>query len=95
MLPELQMLPPEKKRDPDDSIVQTHLETLMLLSTTRHGRDLMRQIKVYPLIRETHSHSTHDGVKEACERLVSVLIRDEGEPEETDAKDNEDRLVEV
>ncbi|KAK5660349.1 hypothetical protein OQA88_12890 [Cercophora sp. LCS_1] len=77
MLPDLQLLPPDKQREPDANIVQTHVETLTLLTTTREGRDLMRRVKVYPVIRETHSRVEDEGVQEACERLVQVLCRDE------------------
>lgn len=77
MLPDLQLLPPDKQRDPDANIIQTHLETLMLLSTTREARDYMREIQVYPIIRETHLKVHDDGVKDACERLVNLLMRDE------------------
>ncbi|KJZ77947.1 hypothetical protein HIM_02584 [Hirsutella minnesotensis 3608] len=99
MLPDLQLLPPDKKRDPDSQNVQTHVETLTLLTTTRPGRDLMRRVKVYPIIRETHAHVDDDGVKEACERLVQVLMRDE-EPEADERvteiqDDDEDDVVEV
>ncbi|RCI10399.1 hypothetical protein L249_4394 [Ophiocordyceps polyrhachis-furcata BCC 54312] len=80
MLPDLQLLPPDKTRDTDSSIVQTHVETLTLLTTTRQGRDLMRRVKVYPVVRETHLRVDDEGVREACERLVQVLMRDE-EPE--------------
>lgn len=94
MLPDLQLLPPDKERDSDPEIVQAHVETLTLLTTTREGRDLMREVKVYPLIRETHLHVQHDGVKEACERLVQVLMREEGD-EKAAAEDEENQLVEV
>ncbi|KAL2754311.1 hypothetical protein ACRALDRAFT_1076082 [Sodiomyces alcalophilus JCM 7366] len=97
MLPELQLLPPDKKRDPDPSIIQTHLETLLLLTATREGRDLMREIKVYPVIRETHLRVDHEGVKDACDRLVQVLMRDE-EPDATpkvEEVDEDDEIVEV
>lgn len=77
MLPDLQLLPPDKQRDSDPHILQTHVETLVLLTTTREGRDLQRQIKVYPIIRELHLHVEHEGLREACERLVQVLMRDE------------------
>jgi hypothetical protein len=80
MPPDLQLLPPDKQRDPDHGIIQTHVETLTLLTSTRGGRDLMRQIKVYPVIRETHLRVENEGVREACERLVQVLMMDEGEP---------------
>ena len=81
MLPDLQLLPPDKQRDSDPSIIQTHVETLMLLATTRDGRERMREVKVYPIIRETHLKVDHDGVKEVCERLVQVLMRDEADAE--------------
>ena len=77
MLPDLQLLPPDKKRDSDDTIIVTHLETLLLLTTTREGRDQMRAVKVYPIIRECHLHVDNDDVREACDRLVQVLLRDE------------------
>lgn len=77
MLPDLQLLPPDKARDSDPKIIQTHVETLMLLSSTREGRERLREIKVYPIVRETHSRVNDDDVKDACERLVNVLMRDE------------------
>jgi hypothetical protein len=77
MLPDLQLLPPDKQRDSNPNIIQTHVETLMLLSTTRKARDYLREIQVYPIIRETHLKVQDDGVKDACERLVNLLMRDE------------------
>jgi hypothetical protein len=84
MLPDLQLLPPDKTRDSDPAIIQTHVETLMLLTTTREGRDMMRGIKVYPIVRETHMHVENEDVREACERLVQVLMRDEEGEEKVD-----------
>lgn len=84
MLPDLQLLPPDKRREADAAIIQTHVETLMLLTTTREGRDRMREVRVYPVIRETHLHVEDDGVREACERLVQVLMRDEEGEERVD-----------
>lgn len=101
MLPDLQLLPPDKKREPDNTIVQTHLETLMLLTTTREGRDLMRKVQVYPIVRETHARVEDEGVRDACDRLVQVLMRDEeGEAKEPPPRvqeidDEDDQLVEV
>lgn len=98
MLPDLQLLPPDKQRDSDNSIIVTHLDTLMLLTSTREGRDLMRNVKVYPIIRETHLRVEDADVKEACDRLVQVLMRDEEEPgkeERVKEIDEEDELVEV
>ncbi|GAB7339467.1 hypothetical protein MBLNU457_6092t1 [Dothideomycetes sp. NU457] len=77
MLDELQLLPPDKSREPDKEIVKTHLETLLLLTTTREGRDTLREVKVYPIVRELHIHSDDEEVQEACDRLVQVIMRDE------------------
>ncbi|KAF7539996.1 hypothetical protein G7Z17_g12286 [Cylindrodendrum hubeiense] len=82
MLADLQLLPPDKKRDPDNNIVQTHVETLMLLTTTLPGRELLRKIKVYPIIRETHMHVQDEDVQDACDRLVQVLMSDEVQDED-------------
>ncbi|KAH8802725.1 DNA-binding protein-like protein HGH1 [Xylogone sp. PMI_703] len=84
MLPDLQLLPPDKERDSEPGIIQTHVESLMLLTTTREGRDVLREVKVYPIIRETHLRVEDDGVREACERLVQVLMRDEEGEEKVD-----------
>ncbi|CAG8392891.1 unnamed protein product [Penicillium salamii] len=103
MLPDLQLLPPDKQRDSDPTIIMTHLETLCLLTTTREGRELMRAVKVYPLIRETHLRVEDENVQEACDRLVQVLMRDEeGEGEDaeppaepTPAPNEDDKVVEL
>ncbi|KAI1465860.1 DUF383-domain-containing protein [Daldinia caldariorum] len=101
MLPDLQLLPPDKQRDSDPNIIQTHVETLLLLSSTREGRDHMRNVKVYPIIRETHLRVDDEGVRDACERLVQVLMRDEAEPgtddriKEIGDDDDDDQIVEV
>lgn len=102
MLPDLQLLPPDKKRDDDPSIIQTHVETLTILTSTRESREYLREVQVYPIIRETHLKVTDEGVQEACERLVQVLARDEdNEDNATDGRvkeieeDEDDQLVEV
>lgn len=100
MLPDLQLLPPDKRRDPDSNIIQTHVETLTLLTSTREGRDLMRDIKIYPIIRETHARVDDDGVREACERLVQVLMRDEENAVDDvaileEVEDEDEQIVEV
>ncbi|KAI0136024.1 DUF383-domain-containing protein [Hypoxylon sp. NC0597] len=104
MLPDLQLLPPDKERDADPNIIQTHIETLLLLSSTREGRDRMRDVKVYPIIRETHLRVDNEGVRDACERLVQVLMRDEADPDkaggveevgEDNNEDDDDQIIEV
>lgn len=86
MLPDLQLLPPDKKRDDDHNIILTHLETLLLLTTTREGRDIMREIQVYPVIRECHLNVENEEIREICDRLVQVLQRDE-EGDETSERE--------
>jgi len=83
MLDECQLLEPDKEREPDLEIMKTHLETLLLLSTTREGRDVLRRVKVYPIIRECHMQVENEDVREACDRLVQLLMRkEEGEEED-------------
>jgi len=82
MLDELQLLEPDKARESDVEIMKTHLETLLLLSTTKEGREVLRQVKVYPIVRETHLHVENEGVREACDRMVQILMREEEGEEE-------------
>jgi hypothetical protein len=79
MLDDLQLLSPDKEREQDPEILKTHLETLLLLTTTRRGRDLLRAVKLYPIIRETHLHVDDEDVREICDRIVQVIMRDEEE----------------
>lgn len=81
MLPDLQLLPPDKERDKDADNIVTHLETLLLLTTTRQGRERLRKVGVYPIVREVHLHVGDEAVREAAERLVQVLMRDETDEE--------------
>ncbi|KAF2226411.1 hypothetical protein BDZ85DRAFT_191428 [Elsinoe ampelina] len=99
---ECQLLGEEKQREKDVEIVKTHLETLLLLTTTREGRDVLRAKKVYPVVRELHVAVDDEGVREAVDRLVQVVMRDEeGEGEEVPGVpkvvevDEEEELVEV
>lgn len=83
MLDELQLLEPDKERESDVEIMKAHLETLLLLSTTKEGRQVLRRVKVYPIIRECHLQVDNEDVREACDRVVQMLMRsEEGEEEE-------------
>lgn len=99
MLEDLQLLPPDKEREKDSEIMKTHLESLLLLTTTKEGRAELRKIKLYPIIRETHLHVDDEGVREACDRLVQVIMRDEeSEPKVTEIEEEEDedeQIIEV
>lgn len=52
--PALQFLPGDKKREPDAALRLVLVETLLLLCTTRRGRNIMRDRGVYEVIRAAH-----------------------------------------
>ncbi|TFK51992.1 DUF383-domain-containing protein [Heliocybe sulcata] len=76
--PALQLLPPTKKREPDPALRLIHVETLLLLCTTRWGREACRARGVYEVVRAAHLVEGVDKVAEAVERLVVLLKGDEG-----------------
>jgi hypothetical protein len=73
------------------SIVSAHLETLLLLTTTFPGREIMRKSGVYVVIRRLHEETEDEDVKGLVERLVNVLMRDEEKVQEV----KEDEIEEV
>ncbi|KAF2724475.1 DUF383-domain-containing protein [Polychaeton citri CBS 116435] len=101
MLMECQLLPPDKTREPQNDIICTHLETLLLLTSTRQGRDRLREVKVYPIIRELHMQNEDEDVRAACDRVVQIIMRDEeGEGKDMPKiqeieDDEEDRIVDI
>ena len=82
---ELQLLEPSVQREQDAAVLKTHLETLMILTGTLKGRQVMRTRGVYCVVRECHLAVEDEGVREACDRLVQVLMRDEDVREVHDA----------
>lgn len=103
----LQFLPSTKKREPDSVLRLTHVETLLLLATTRWGRDYLRGHGVYEIIRGAHLEESVEKVSEHIERLVLLIKGDEGpetkdddmplpKAEENDENDDEDyKITEV
>ncbi|ESK89808.1 dna-binding protein hgh1 [Moniliophthora roreri MCA 2997] len=75
--PALQLLPPDKAREPDAALRLTFVETLLLLSHTRWGRDFLRANGVYEIIRAAHEVETVDKISEHMERLVMLIKGDE------------------
>ena len=93
MLPDLQLLPPDKAREGDTGILVTHIETLLLLTATKEGREKLRKVSIYPLIRQMHLQVHDEDVREACDRLVQIIMRDEEEEpkvEEVEEDDDEE-----
>ncbi|RMZ81825.1 hypothetical protein DV738_g2112, partial [Chaetothyriales sp. CBS 135597] len=77
MLVELQLLPEDKQREADEGVLVTLVETLLLLTTPREGRDVLRRSGVYPIIRMLH------------EKVASEQVREVYKEEEGGVKDRE------
>lgn len=95
MLEECQLLPPDKEREKESDIIATHLETLLLLTTDKAGRKRLRDVKVYPIVRELHLQVEDENVRAGCDRLVQVLMRGEegeidGQPRIQEIEDTEE-----
>jgi hypothetical protein len=104
MFDELQLLPADKEREKEPEILTSHLDALLLLATTRAGRDVMRSRKVYPIVRECHAAVDSEEVQEACDRFVQVIMRDEAphddppkvvEIEKEDGVEDEEDIVDI
>jgi len=95
---EIQLLAETKKREPDTRLRLTLCESLVLLTYTRRGREILRDKKVYPVIRMLHKVEADEDVQDACERIVNMLMRDEshsvaeevGEDGDGDGDDDDD-----
>lgn len=66
---ELQLLPDTKKRESDEILRLTHVETLLLLCATRAGREYLREHGVYEIVRALHLVETVDKV---CDESLLV-----------------------
>ena len=100
MLDECQLLPPDKEREKEFDILVTHLESLLLLTTEKASRKRLRDVKVYPIVRELHLQIEDEDVRAGCDRLVQVLMRGEegeidGQPrvQEIEEDDDEDEQI--
>ncbi|XP_027022222.1 protein HGH1 homolog [Tachysurus fulvidraco] len=76
---DLQYLPEDKTREDDPDIRKMLIETLLLLTATKVGRQLLKKKNVYPIMREFHKWEKEPHVISACEKLIQVLIGDEPE----------------
>jgi hypothetical protein len=52
--PALQMLSSDKRREPDAAVRLLLVEALLLLCTTRPGRDILRAGGTYQIVRAVH-----------------------------------------
>lgn len=74
---ELTLLDPDKKRETDPKLRLALVEILVLLSGTRSGRDRLRSVKTYEVIKKLHLQERNENIQEMIERLVQMLMRDE------------------
>ncbi|KAH6889015.1 cytoplasmic protein [Coprinopsis sp. MPI-PUGE-AT-0042] len=95
LLPPLQFLPPEKKRESDPSIRLTHIEALLLLCHTRWGREYQREHGVYEIIREFHMQEKDEKIQEHVERLVVLLKSEEPKVQNVDEEEEDVQLDQV
>ncbi|KAJ8095027.1 Protein hgh1 [Marasmius tenuissimus] len=68
--PSVQFLPPDKTREVDSTLRLTLVETLLLSSHTRWGRDFLRANGVYEIVRAAHEVESVD----KASRSVSVSM---------------------
>jgi Domain of unknown function (DUF384) len=88
---ELQILPDGHQREKYQSIISSYLESLILLTTTFPGREILRKNGVYLVIRKLHTEVDSDPVGLLVEKLVNVLMREEAPLQEVE----DDEIVEV
>ncbi|KAI9138935.1 hypothetical protein BKA69DRAFT_1088750 [Paraphysoderma sedebokerense] len=80
-------LPTSHFVETDPHLRRILLESILLLSCTRVGRDTLRNEKAYYVIREMHKLESDKAVKVVAERIVDMLMRDESTGiEETDSE---------
>ncbi|KAI8367192.1 hypothetical protein EDC96DRAFT_507226 [Choanephora cucurbitarum] len=96
---EIQMLGDDKKRETDSMLRTLLLESLILLTSTRFGRDYLREKQVYRVVQRLHIQETDEDIKELCVTIVDMLIRDEEGPEVTElekpkVEEDEDLVIE-
>ncbi|KAK9766856.1 Protein hgh1 [Basidiobolus ranarum] len=92
---EVQLLPETKKREADPHLRSTLLEALVLLTTTREGREILRAKKVYPIVREVHLAEDDEEIQGVADRIVQMLMRDELPEEPKIVEDEDDQIVEM
>lgn len=76
---DLQYLPLDKKREEDPDLRKMLVETLLLLTATKVGRQILKEKNAYAIMREFHKWEKEPHVGAACEKLVQALIGDEPE----------------
>jgi len=64
----------DKQREQIPECRKMILESMLMLTKTRSGRDFMRKKKVYPILREHDKTETDEKNKDLIQELVEILI---------------------
>jgi hypothetical protein len=74
--PALQMLPTDKKREPDAALRLLLIEALLLLCTTRGGRDTLRAAGTYEIVRAVHLEEQNEKVllNRSCASDMPIIM---------------------
>eukprot|EP00039_Didymoeca_costata_P007176 m.97062 g.97062 ORF g.97062 m.97062 type:complete len:377 (-) comp13575_c0_seq5:40-1170(-) len=88
---ELQYQPEDKEREADADLRKLLIECLFQLCSTKEARKIMRDKKVYPVLRELHKWEPEEDVQNRCEEVVQLLIT----PEEEDKRPDDFRKLEI
>ncbi|KNE67912.1 hypothetical protein AMAG_12629 [Allomyces macrogynus ATCC 38327] len=75
-------LPTDHYVERDFGLKSALLEGVLVLASTRAGRTALRAAGAYLVIREYHKEEEHVPCRLVAERIVDMLMRDEGETED-------------
>lgn len=83
---DLQYLGTDKSRESDPEIRKLLMESLLMLLSTRFGREVIRESNIYYILREYHKWEKVREVQKAIEDVVDIVIKKESEINEDNIK---------
>jgi hypothetical protein len=84
------MLPADKRREPDGAVRLLLVEALILLCTTRAGRDALRAGGTYEIVRAVHLSEQEEKASAAQRVVIAGRVAD---PPELQVSEHIERLV--
>ncbi|KAI8636844.1 hypothetical protein BD408DRAFT_425480 [Parasitella parasitica] len=88
---EIQLLDNDKKRELDHTLRELLLDSIILLTSTRFGRNYLRDKQVYRVIQRYDLQENEPDLKERCVSIVDMLVRDEDNAEISEVKPEEEK----
>ena len=99
LLPEeCQLLPPTHQQERDKDVLKLEVETLYLLAARggRGARKIMQDSGAYIVVRELHLQNEDEVIREWCEKVVDLLLGEDGAGHgKDDVRSDENRITEV